>query len=229
MHHPMATIKEHSRRKQLSSRVSHHEHEGWVKHVVRTVEGDNWQAVVLLLIVLDVVAVVVELLIGTKTLVFADEHTEHSVMHGLHIVSIGILVVFAVELFALLCALGKAFFSHFWFNLDLVVVYGALLLESGLVVNMDSDAGSLLVLLRAWRVVRVVHGFIELEEHQHEKAKELKELREEHSELHRAHKKKTRQHQHMSHRLHSVDKEWLDEQYPEDKEHVHGVSREAPV
>ncbi len=225
--HPMSTIKNHTRRQQLISRVDHEDEElhGLAGHVVELVEGDYWQAVVLLLIVVDVCAVVLELLIDTETLVFDDEDTKSTTMHVLHAVSIGILVVFGVELFALLCSLGRNFFHHFWFTLDFVVVYGALLLESGLVVKAKS-ASSLIVLTRTWRVVRVVHGFIELEKHQHEKVTELKELKEEHEVLREEHEKKVEQHKHMSHRLSEVDKEWLDTHYPEEHIPKHGVTRE---
>lgn len=225
-YHSMSTITQHDFCQQLKSRVRPGpEHEGLAHTIVETVEGDAWQAVVLVLIVTDVCAVVLELLIDSKTLVFDDENTKASTMHILHAVSIGILVVFAVELLMLLCALGfRHFFQHKWFTLDLLVVYGALVLE----VFKPGGAGSLIVLTRAWRLVRVVHGFIELEKHQHDKVSELKKTQANLHKLHQEHELMMEQHRHMSFRLSEKDPQWLDTHYPEEHMDIHKVARDPP-
>eukprot|EP01044_Picomonas_judraskeda_P008610 COSAG03_NODE_994_length_5077_cov_314.189835_3_plen_409_part_00 len=212
-YHSVQDIKDLSFCKQFGSRVRPgHEHEGWAKWVIELVEGDGWQAVVLLLIVVDACAVVLELLIETKTLVCADENTRATTMFTLHALPIGILVVFAVELAMLGIAMGRDFFHHRWHTLDLVLVYGALALE---LIFKPRGLAALVVLTRAWRVVRVVHGFIELEAHQHEKVTELNKVRE--------------QHRHMSARLSVQDPEWLKKHYPKAHLEVHNVTREEPA
>lgn len=95
---------------------------------------------------------------GTKVY----SHEQHVYEHAFHMVSVGILYVFATQIFVLMCLYGLEFFQNGFYVMDLVVIVGAIILES-----MHITAGHLFVLLLSWRGLRVVHGLMTSIELQH--------------------------------------------------------------
>ena len=94
--------------------------------------------------------------------------------HGIHYASITILFMFAAEICLLVVGLGTKFFQHPLLVLDAVIIGAALALD--LSVKVD-EGGGLLILLRFWRLLRIVHGAFTVEHH------ETEHLEEEHGQL----------------------------------------------
>jgi len=89
--------------------------------------------------------------------VFSEEQLEWEI--ALNILSVSILSIFAVQISMLMFLYGKEFFANAFYVLDLIVVFGALLLETShwhqwFIVQ----GGGLFALLLFWRIVRVIHG-----------------------------------------------------------------------
>lgn len=95
-------------------------------------------------------------------------HEQHEWEVVLHWLSVGILVVFAVQIFLLLCIYCAEFFKEPAYVADLIVVYGALLIE----LNKAFKGGSLFVILLSWRLLRVIHGVFTSFELQHKQQHE---------------------------------------------------------
>src|SRR5690606_1784557 len=131
------------------------------------------------LLIFDVLLLVADL--GLEGLFHESEnHFIHSFEHTLKMISIGILWVFAIEVVLLLIAFDLAFFLHPLYIMDAVIVGVALFIELYL---QDVLVASLLIVLRLWRVVRVVHGIIMVGQNAHRKTKEeLEHLRSEFAE-----------------------------------------------
>ena len=88
-------------------------------------------------------------------------HTAHTVLFA---ITISILSIFLLELFLLILCLGKRFFRHFFYVLDLVVVSVSFALEITFYTSQSdvlSALSGILVLARLWRFVRVGHGIVE--------------------------------------------------------------------
>merc|ERR1711998_325167 len=77
----------------------------------------------------------------------------------LHMLSVGILLLFELQIVALMCIYGRDFFKNPYYMLDFVVVGVALVLEwpHGL---FEFKGGALVTLLLGWRLLRVVHGLV---------------------------------------------------------------------
>jgi len=89
------------------------------------------------------------------------EHAEHV----LHWFSFAIVVTFAVEIFFLIIAYGFAFFTKPLYVLDFVVVTVTIAVDI-VAGQLGEVVGSLvLLILRMWRLVRIIHGtFLAAEE-----------------------------------------------------------------
>lgn len=104
------------------------------------------------------------------------KNVNYNVGHYLHMISLLIMVIFGIEIALLIFALGMSFFKHFWYVVDFILVYLTLACE---IVFAGSDAVSVLVFLRCWRLVRIVHAFVaSIEAHhaQYEHAAHVKEI-----------------------------------------------------
>lgn len=88
--------------------------------------------------------------------------TVHHLEEGFHLVSVSILVFFLYELAATILYKRVEFFTSWVHMLDLVVVVASLALE----LTFGDNAG-FLVVLRMWRVFRVIHAIFEVQ-HKHE-------------------------------------------------------------
>jgi hypothetical protein len=100
--------------------------------------------------------------------------TAHHIAHTAHKLSIYILVIFTVEIFLKIYVNPKHFFSNHWEVLDLVVVLVSLAFDT-VIEGMFEEVVEVLIVVRLWRVVRIVHGFVEVMDSDAEYIKELKE------------------------------------------------------
>lgn len=98
----------------------------------------------------------------------------HHIAHTAHKFSIYILVIFTLELFLKIYVNPRHFFGNCWEVLDLVVVLVSLALDT-VVEGYFEEVVEVLICCRLWRVVRIVHGFIEIESSDAEYINELKE------------------------------------------------------
>lgn len=84
----------------------------------------------------------------------------HHIMEVAHKISIAILFVFFLELLLKIYVSPRKFFSSTFEILDLVVVTVSLVLDC--FEHAFEEVLSAIVILRLWRCVRIVHGFIEV-------------------------------------------------------------------
>lgn len=118
-------------------------------------------------------------------LVCEDRHGHHAehISHICHLCSIGILVIFTIEIGIKYWVHPVAFRANFWYMLDAFVVITSLILDVGIMwleeQARDHDARAMqyieigLLTLRLWRVVRIGHGIVEVAHEEMEKQKEL--------------------------------------------------------
>lgn len=155
------------------------------EQVGHVIHSHKFQIVVICLVVLDCLLVISELLIDLKAFedeadvghnltlsVSNDEHGTKEAIKAveerekpsfvaaevLHYCSIAILSIFLLELFFKLFAMGKEFFYHKMEMLDAFIVIVSFVLD---IVFIDSEKFSgfgLLVILRLWRIGRIVNG-----------------------------------------------------------------------
>eukprot|EP01122_Echinamoeba_exundans_P005680 TRINITY_DN15833_c0_g1_i1.p1 TRINITY_DN15833_c0_g1~~TRINITY_DN15833_c0_g1_i1.p1 ORF type:complete len:312 (-),score=64.69 TRINITY_DN15833_c0_g1_i1:11-946(-) len=92
--------------------------------------------------------------------------------HVLHYISLSILIFFAAEIFLSIVALGHLVFSRWIVLLDAVVISVSIVID----VVLHDSAGAIIVVVRLWRVARIVHGVFEtIYEKLNDKIEEQKE------------------------------------------------------
>ena len=100
-------------------------------------------------------------------LFYSDEQYEWH--HWLHYLSVGILVVFALQIISLFLIYCLEFFKEPLYILDAVVVFGAIYVET----DERFTGGALFSILLSWRFLRIFHGlytsFEVAHKQQHEK------------------------------------------------------------
>ena len=141
----------------------------------------RFQMIIIGLVVIDFLIVLVQLLMDIQ--VIKGVHHDHLAIQFLHYTSIVILGLFLIEIVVKLYAFGLDFFHHKLEVFDAIVVIVSFALDIAYSGNMDAwDAVGLLVLLRLWRVVRIVNGIalsvkIEMDEKMHHLKEEIVELK----------------------------------------------------
>ncbi|KAL9987411.1 hypothetical protein ACROYT_G001712 [Oculina patagonica] len=116
------------------------------------------QYTIIALVVLDMIIVVAELLLDLKAI---EVHHDNPAPHVLHYISIGILSIFMIELFLKIYAMGLTFFKHKMEVFDGIVVVVSFSLDVAFSGKEGAiDGISLIVLLRLWRVTRIVNGIV---------------------------------------------------------------------
>lgn len=96
-----------------------------------------------------------------KTLEEAERKEEATILAGevLHYCSIAILSIFLLEICTKLFAMGKQFFYHKFEIVDAVIVIVSFALDIAFINSEGlSSAFGLIVLLRLWRIGRIVNG-----------------------------------------------------------------------
>jgi hypothetical protein len=92
------------------------------------------------------------------------------------LISIIIVLIFALEIVILIFGMGPDFFCHAFFMLDFIVVGVTLFCKWAI----PSDfAAQMVIILRLWRFVRIIHGVYAAEHENLEKQEEAKEKAEE--------------------------------------------------
>lgn len=116
------------------------------------------QYVIITLVVVDMIIVIAELLIDLKAV---EVHHESHAPHILHYISIAILSIFMIELFVKIYAMGLTFFKHKMEIFDGIVVTVSFALDIAFSGKEGAvDGIGLIVLLRLWRVTRIVNGIV---------------------------------------------------------------------
>ncbi|XP_062870466.1 voltage-gated hydrogen channel 1 [Trichomycterus rosablanca] len=124
----------------------------------RLFTSEKFQITVVCLVILDAVFVLCELLIDLS-IIKADEH--RVAPQVFHYLSLALLTFFMVELAGKLYAYRLEFFKHKFEVFDGIVVIVSFVLDIVYISKEDAfDGMGLLILLRLWRVARIVNGIL---------------------------------------------------------------------
>ncbi|XP_076876565.1 voltage-gated hydrogen channel 1 [Brachyhypopomus gauderio] len=139
--------------------------------------SEKFQITVVCLVVLDALFVLCELLMDLS-IIHADEH--HIAPRVFHYLSLALLTFFMVELIVKLYAFRLEFFKHKFEVFDGIVVVVSFVLDIVYISKEDAfDGMGLLILLRLWRVARIVNGIlVTVENRAHHKIQKLEESNE---------------------------------------------------
>ncbi|XP_032899181.1 voltage-gated hydrogen channel 1 [Amblyraja radiata] len=137
--------------------------------------SNKFQIAVVCLVILDALFVFCELLMDLS-IVEADK--ERIVPQVFHYLSIIILTSFILELAGKLYAFRLEFFWHKFEVLDAVIVIVSFILDIVYISREDAfDGVGLLILLRLWRVARIINGILmTVKSRQLKKETELKQV-----------------------------------------------------
>ena len=125
-----------------------------LRYIIHT---SKFQIAVVCLVIFDSLLVITELLLDLK--VFPAEASESIAPHVLHYTSISILGIFVVEIIVRICVLRLSFFREKLELFDAVVVIVSLVLDVVYHNNEGPESGAgLLIILRLWRVTRILNG-----------------------------------------------------------------------
>ncbi|KAL3857163.1 hypothetical protein ACJMK2_011879 [Sinanodonta woodiana] len=125
-------------------------------NVKSIIHSHKFQIIIICFVVLDCLLVIAELLFDLK-IIHTSEHSE--VPHILHYASIGILSLFIIELIVKLYAVRLEFFHHKIEIFDAVIIIVSFALDIVYRNTIGPESGTgLLIVLRLWRVVRIING-----------------------------------------------------------------------
>ncbi|XP_016338918.1 voltage-gated hydrogen channel 1-like [Sinocyclocheilus anshuiensis] len=143
----------------------------------RLYSTERFQIVVVCLVVLDAIFVLCELLIDLS-IIQADHH--RIAPQVFHYLSLALLTFFMVELSGKIYAYRLEFLHHKFEVFDGIVVVVSFILDIVYISKEDAfDAMGLLILLRLWRVARIINGIImSVKNRAHHKVKKIKEINE---------------------------------------------------
>lgn len=124
----------------------------------RLYSSERFQVLVVCLVILDAIFVLAELLIDLSVIELEHGHLAPEVFHYL---SLALLTFFMVELIGKLYAYRLEFFQHKFEVFDGVVVVVSFVLDVVFIFREDAfDGMGLLILLRLWRVARIINGIL---------------------------------------------------------------------
>lgn len=137
----------------------------------------KFQIVIVCLVILDALFVLIEILLDLELLA---EKVDHIIPEIFHYLSISVLSFFLVELVGKLYAFRLEFFHHKFEVFDAVIVIISFIIDIVFLTREDVfNAVGLLILLRLWRVARIVNGVIlSVKSTAEEKVNKLKEKQE---------------------------------------------------
>ncbi|KAG1970841.1 voltage-gated hydrogen channel 1 [Pimephales promelas] len=141
----------------------------------RLYKTERFQIVVVCLVVLDAIFVLCELLIDLS-IIQADHH--RIAPQVFHYLSLALLTFFMVELCGKIFAYRLEFLHHKFEVFDGIVVVVSFILDIVYITKEDAfDAMGLLILLRLWRVARIINGILlSVKNRAHHKVQKLKEI-----------------------------------------------------
>ncbi|XP_076778874.1 voltage-gated hydrogen channel 1 isoform X2 [Arvicanthis niloticus] len=115
----------------------------------------RFQVIIICLVVLDALLVLAELLLDLKII------EQNYIVKVFHYMSFAILAFFMVEIFLKIFVFRLEFFHHKFEILDAIVVVVSFVIDLVLMFkNHHFEALGLLILLRLWRVARIINGII---------------------------------------------------------------------
>ncbi|XP_032095349.1 voltage-gated hydrogen channel 1 isoform X5 [Sapajus apella] len=118
----------------------------------------RFQVIIICLVVLDALLVLAELILD---LTITQPHKNNNATRVFHYMSIAILGFFMMEIIFKLYVFRLEFFHHKFEILDAVVVVVSFVLDIVLLFRKhEFEALGLLILLRLWRVARIINGII---------------------------------------------------------------------
>ncbi|XP_004595359.2 voltage-gated hydrogen channel 1 isoform X1 [Ochotona princeps] len=118
----------------------------------------RFQVIIICLVVLDALLVLAELILDLK-IIQPDQNNYAA--RVFHYMSVAILVFFMMEIFLKIFVFRLEFFHHKFEILDAVVVVVSFILDIVLLFREhEFEALGLLILLRLWRVARIINGII---------------------------------------------------------------------
>ncbi|XP_005403219.2 PREDICTED: voltage-gated hydrogen channel 1 isoform X2 [Chinchilla lanigera] len=118
----------------------------------------RFQVIIICLVVLDALLVLAELILDLKII---EQDKNKYAAKVFHCMSIAILAFFMVEIFLKIFVFRLEFFHHKFEILDTVVVVVSFVLDIVLLFQEhEFEALGLLILLRLWRVARIINGII---------------------------------------------------------------------
>ncbi|KAK3606428.1 hypothetical protein CHS0354_041365 [Potamilus streckersoni] len=118
----------------------------------------KFQIIIICLVILDCLLVISELLLDLKILPSSEDNIAP---HILHYASIGILSLFIIEILVRLYAVRLDFFRHKMELFDAVIIIVSLVLDIIFRNTKGPENGvGLLIVLRLWRVTRILNGII---------------------------------------------------------------------
>ncbi|XP_010879662.1 voltage-gated hydrogen channel 1 [Esox lucius] len=124
----------------------------------RLYASERFQIAVVCLVILDAIFVLAELLIDLSIIKLEHGHVAPQVFHYL---SLALLTFFMMELAGKLFAFRLEFFHHKFEVFDGLVVIVSFILDVVYIASEDAfDGMGLLILLRLWRVARIVNGIL---------------------------------------------------------------------
>ncbi|MCI4388486.1 hypothetical protein PGIGA_G00086670 [Pangasianodon gigas] len=120
--------------------------------------SEKFQIAVVCLVILDALFVLCELLLDLS-IIEADQH--HIAPQVFHYLSLALLTFFLVELGFKLYAYRLEFFHHKFEVFDAIVVIVSFILDIVYISKENAfDGMGLLILLRLWRVARIINGIL---------------------------------------------------------------------
>ncbi|XP_047441628.1 voltage-gated hydrogen channel 1 isoform X2 [Mugil cephalus] len=124
----------------------------------RLYSSEHFQIAVVCLVILDAIFVLAELLIDLAVIDLEHGHIAPEVFHYL---SLALLTFFMVELAGKMFAYRLEFFQHKFEVFDGLVVVVSFVLDVVFIFHEDAfDGMGLLILLRLWRVARIINGIL---------------------------------------------------------------------
>ncbi|TKS71991.1 Voltage-gated hydrogen channel 1 Hydrogen voltage-gated channel 1 [Collichthys lucidus] len=140
----------------------------------RLYSSERFQVVVVCLVILDAIFVLAELLIDLSVIKLEHGHIAPEVFHYL---SLAVLTFFMLELAGKLFAYRLEYFDHKFEVFDGLVVVISFVLDIVYIFHEDAfDGMGLLILLRLWRVARIINGIlVSVKTRAHQQIHKLKE------------------------------------------------------
>ncbi|XP_052611260.1 voltage-gated hydrogen channel 1 isoform X2 [Peromyscus californicus insignis] len=118
----------------------------------------RFQVIIICLVILDALLVLAELLLDLK--IIEPDKKDYAVK-AFHYLSFAVLVFFMLEIFLKIFVFRLEFFHHKFEILDAIVVVVSFILDLILFFKKHQfEALGLLILLRLWRVARIINGII---------------------------------------------------------------------
>lgn len=124
------------------------------------IHSHKFQVLIIVLVIFDILLVLAELLFDLEIVQLEKKHQE-TVPEVLHYCSIFILSLFIIEIMLRLFVMRLSFFTHKLEVFDALIVIVSFVLDVVFRNRQDAASGvGLLVILRLWRIGRIINGIV---------------------------------------------------------------------